>query len=93
MCKKLDTIMLIRESNIKDNSIEFAGRSFDFSDIKESEFYTRLFFKKNILREIKNIENNRNFSFFRLKPKLITILKSPEGKNVCLFFVIDIQKF
>ncbi|WP_367678202.1 bifunctional glycosyl transferase/transpeptidase [Buchnera aphidicola] len=81
MYRKVHTVMLPGEYSVKDNTIEFIRRSFDFPDIKEGEFHTRLSFKENILTEIKNIENDRCFSFFRLEPKLITMLKSPEGKK------------
>ncbi|WAI03391.1 penicillin-binding protein 1B [Buchnera aphidicola] len=81
MYKKVETVMLPGEYSVKDNTIDFIRRSFDFPDIKEGEFHTRLFFKNDFLTEIKNIENNRNFSFFRLEPKLITMLKSPEKEK------------
>ncbi|WAI12054.1 MAG: penicillin-binding protein 1B [Buchnera aphidicola (Macrosiphum albifrons)] len=81
MYRKVDSVMLPGEYSIKDNTIEFIRRSFDFPDIKEGEFHTRLSFDKNTLIEIKNIENNRNFSFFRLEPKLIAMLKSSEKKK------------
>lgn len=81
MYKKVDTVMLPGEYSIKNNTIEFIRRSFEFPDIKENEIYARLSFNKNILTKITNIENNRDFSFFRLEPKLITMLKSPERKK------------
>lgn len=81
MYRKVDSVMLPGEYHVKDNTIEFIRRSFDFPDIREGEFHTRFSFKKNTLMEIKNIENNRIFSFFRLEPKLIAMLKSPEGKK------------
>jgi len=81
MYRQVHTVMLPGEYSIKDNTIDFIRRSFDFPDIKEGEFHTRLSFKEGILKEIKNIENNRNFSFFRLEPKLITMLKSSQGKK------------
>ncbi|QCI17604.1 penicillin-binding protein 1B [Buchnera aphidicola (Acyrthosiphon lactucae)] len=85
MYRKVDLVMLPGEYSIKDNTIEFIRRSFDFPDIKEGELHTLLSFKKNTLIEIKNIENNRNFSFFRLEPKLINILKSPERQKRIFF--------
>jgi len=81
MYKRVDSVILPGEYSIKDNTIEFIRRSFDFPDIREDAFHTRLSFNKDSLIEIKNIENNRNFSFFRLEPKLIAMLKSPEGKK------------
>ncbi|WP_261979394.1 transglycosylase domain-containing protein [Buchnera aphidicola] len=81
MYKKVKKTMLPGEFSIKNNTIDFIRRSFDFPDIRESEFYIRLYFKQNKLIKIKNIENNHNFNFFRLDPKLIAILKSPQGKK------------
>lgn len=81
MYKQVDEVMLPGEYSIKTNTIEFIRRAFAFPDIKENELYTRLFFNHNILTKITNIENNRDFSFFRLDPKLITMLKSSERKK------------
>ncbi|ANZ22430.1 penicillin-binding protein 1B [Buchnera aphidicola (Diuraphis noxia)] len=81
MYKKVNTVMLPGEYSIHKNQIEFIRRSFDFPDIKEKEVYTRLCFKNNILTKITNIENNRDFNFFRLEPKLITMLKTPDRKQ------------
>ncbi|WP_315968477.1 hypothetical protein [Buchnera aphidicola] len=49
---------------MKNNNIEFIHRSFDFSDLKENEFHVKLFFNKDYLLKIKNLEHNRNFIFF-----------------------------
>lgn len=73
--------MLPGEYSIKDNVIEFIRRSFDFPDIREGEFYVQLLFNKNILKDIKNIESGRHFSFFRLEPKLIAMLEDPKGEK------------
>ncbi|WAI18646.1 MAG: penicillin-binding protein 1B [Buchnera aphidicola (Acyrthosiphon caraganae)] len=81
MYKKVDLVMLPGEYSVKDNTIEFIRRSFDFPDTREGEFHILLFFNKNVLTKIKNVENNRDFNFFRLEPKLIAMLKSPEGKK------------
>ncbi|WP_261979371.1 penicillin-binding protein 1B [Buchnera aphidicola] len=81
MYRKVDCVMLPGEYSVKNNVIEFIRRSFDFPDIKEGEFYTQLLFENNLLKEIKNLENDRHFSFFRLEPKLISILSSPQGEK------------
>lgn len=81
MYKKVDIVMLPGEYTVKNNAIEFIRRSFEFPDIKENEIYARLSFNQNVLTNITNIENNRDFRFFRLEPKLITMLKSPERKK------------
>jgi penicillin-binding protein 1B len=81
MYKEVDKVMIPGEYVIKKNTIEFIRRNFDFPDMKEKAFYVKLFFDGHILKKIKNMENNRDFSFFRLEPKLITMLKSPERKK------------
>ncbi|QCI24852.1 bifunctional glycosyl transferase/transpeptidase [Buchnera aphidicola (Rhopalosiphum padi)] len=81
MYREVDTVMLPGEYSIKNNNIEFIRRSFDFPDLRENEFHVKLFFDNNYLLKIQNLENNRNFSFFRLEPKLIAMLESPEGKK------------
>lgn len=81
MYRKVDLVMLPGEYSIKNNTIEFIRRAFDFPDIREDEFHARLYFNKDTLVKIKNIDNNHDFSFFRLEPKLIAMLKSPEAKK------------
>lgn len=81
MYREVNTVMLPGEYSIEDNKIEFIRRSFDFPDLRENAFHVKLFFDKNSLLKIQNLENNRNFSFFRLEPKLITMLESPKGKQ------------
>ncbi|WP_261979507.1 penicillin-binding protein 1B [Buchnera aphidicola] len=81
MYKKVDNIMLPGEYSVYNNNIEFIRRSFDFPDIKENELHVKLVFNANSLLKIQNIENYRDFNFFRLEPKLISMLNSFKGKN------------
>ncbi|QCI18755.1 penicillin-binding protein 1B [Buchnera aphidicola] len=81
MYRKVNRIMFPGEYNIYGNNIQFIRRAFDFPDIRESELYVKLVFKKNSLLKIQNIENCRDFNFFRLEPKLINVLNSFNGKK------------
>lgn len=69
------------EFTVQKNSICMLRRPFDFPDGKEEQVYARLDFQGNCLKKIKNIENKRNFGFFRLDPRLITMLQSPNGEQ------------
>ncbi|WP_264284752.1 penicillin-binding protein 1B [Buchnera aphidicola] len=81
MYRKVDRIMLPGEYSIQDNNIEFIRRAFNFPDINESELHVKLIFNTNYLLKIKNLENYRDFNFFRLEPKLISMLNSFKGKK------------
>ena len=41
----------------------------------------RLTFDGDHLETIENMDNNRQFGFFRLDPRLITMLQSPNGEQ------------
>ncbi|WON77895.1 bifunctional glycosyl transferase/transpeptidase [Serratia sp. UGAL515B_01] len=69
------------EFTVQDNSIEMLRRPFDFPDGKEGQIHARLDFQNNRLTKIVNMENQRNFGFFRLDPRLITMLQSPNGEQ------------
>ncbi|WP_343154430.1 penicillin-binding protein 1B [Buchnera aphidicola (Aphis aurantii)] len=81
MYKKVDKVMLPGEYNVQNNQIEFIRRAFNFPDINENELHVKLTFNSNSLVKIQNIENYRDFSFFRLDPKLISILNSLKGEK------------
>ncbi|PHM38994.1 penicillin-binding protein 1b [Xenorhabdus mauleonii] len=66
---------------VKGNSIEMLRRPFDFPDGKEGQIEARLSFDNNHLSRIENMENQRQFGFFRLDPKLITMMQSPNGEQ------------
>lgn len=61
---------------VHNNSIELLRRSFDFPDGKENQIHACMIFNKNTLLTIINKDTNHNFGFFRLDPKLITMLPS-----------------
>lgn len=63
------------------NSIELLRRPFNFPDGKEREIHAKMIFNKNTLIQIQNQDTQRNFGFFRLDPRLITMLQSPKGEQ------------
>ncbi|KNC93223.1 bifunctional glycosyl transferase/transpeptidase [Trabulsiella odontotermitis] len=69
------------EFTVQANSIEMIRRPFDFPDSKEGQVRARLTFDGDHLDTITNIDNNRQFGFFRLDPRLITMLSSPNGEQ------------
>ncbi len=56
-------------------------RPFDFPDSKEGQVRARLTFDGDHLATIVNMENNRQFGFFRTDPRLITMISSPNGEQ------------
>lgn len=69
------------EFTVQANSIEMIRRPFDFPDSKEGQVRARLTFDGDHLESIENMENHRQFGFFRLDPRLITMLSSPNGEQ------------
>ncbi|WP_286783698.1 bifunctional glycosyl transferase/transpeptidase [Leclercia sp. UBA1284] len=69
------------EFTVQANSIEMIRRPFDFPDSKEGQVRARLTFDGDHLDTIENMDNNRQFGFFRLDPRLITMLSSPNGEQ------------
>lgn len=69
------------EFTVQANSIEMIRRPFDFPDGKEGQIRARLSFSGEQLSDIKNLDNGRSFGFFRLDPRLITMLQSPNGEQ------------
>jgi penicillin-binding protein 1B len=69
------------EFTVKGHSIEMLRRPFDFPDSKEGQIRARLTFDGDRLESIKNMETGRDFGFFRLDPRLITMLSSPNGEQ------------
>ncbi|MFW3883031.1 bifunctional glycosyl transferase/transpeptidase [Klebsiella pneumoniae subsp. pneumoniae] len=69
------------EYTVLANSIEMIRRPFDFPDSKEGQVRARLTFDGDHLETIENMDNNRQFGFFRLDPRLITMLQSPNGEQ------------
>ncbi|MBB1198735.1 bifunctional glycosyl transferase/transpeptidase [Enterobacteriaceae bacterium 89] len=69
------------EFTVQANSIEMIRRPFDFPDSKEGQVRARLTFDGDHLDSITNMDNNRQFGFFRLDPRLITMMSSPNGEQ------------
>lgn len=79
--RQVDRITRPGEFSVQANSIELLRRPFDFPDAKEGQIRAQLIFQNNRLSDIKNLENKRSFGFFRLDPRLITMLQSPNGEQ------------
>ncbi|HKS32197.1 MAG TPA: bifunctional glycosyl transferase/transpeptidase [Enterobacteriaceae bacterium] len=69
------------EFTVQTNSVEMIRRPFDFPDSKEGQVRARLTFDGDRLETIENLDSNRQFGFFRLDPRLITMLSSPNGEQ------------
>ena len=69
------------EFTVQAKSIEMIRRPFDFPDSKEGQVRARLTFDGSRLETIENMDSNRQFGFFRLDPRLITMLSSPNGEQ------------
>lgn len=69
------------EFTVQGDNIDILRRPFDFPDGKEGQIRARLLFKNDRLAQIKNLDNQRDFGLFRLDPKLITMLQSPNGEQ------------
>ncbi|MBD2797533.1 bifunctional glycosyl transferase/transpeptidase [Xenorhabdus sp. 18] len=79
--RKVAKITREGEFMVKGNSIEMLRRPFDFPDGQEGQIQARLTFQNNHLASIENIDNQRQFGFFRLDPKLITMMQSANGEQ------------
>ncbi|OON39909.1 penicillin-binding protein 1B [Izhakiella australiensis] len=69
------------EFSVHGNDIELLRRPFDFPDGKEGQIRAEMSFSGDTLKEIKNLDNGRDFGYFRLDPRLITMLQSPNGEQ------------
>ncbi|WP_221345991.1 bifunctional glycosyl transferase/transpeptidase [Enterobacter cloacae] len=69
------------EFTVQAKTIEMIRRPFDFPDSKEGQVRARLTFDGDRLETIENMDNNRQFGFFRLDPRLITMLSSANGEQ------------
>ncbi|MDC9606819.1 bifunctional glycosyl transferase/transpeptidase [Xenorhabdus griffiniae] len=79
--RRVTKITRAGEFVVRGNNIEMLRRPFDFPDGKEEQIQARLTFDNNHLASIENMENHRQFGFFRLDPKLITMMQSPNGEQ------------
>lgn len=71
------------EFTVQAKSIEMIRRPFDFPDSKEGQVRARLTFDGDRLETIENMDNDRQFGFFRLDPRLITMLSSATANSAC----------
>ncbi|GAA0475325.1 MULTISPECIES: bifunctional glycosyl transferase/transpeptidase [Tatumella] len=69
------------EFTVKGNTIDLLRRPFDFPDGKEGQIHAQMTFSNGELTEIKNLDTGRDFGYFRLDPRLITMLQSPNGEQ------------
>ncbi|MDE9460333.1 bifunctional glycosyl transferase/transpeptidase [Xenorhabdus bovienii] len=79
--RKVTKITRAGEFVVRGNNIEMLRRPFDFPDGQEGQIQARLVFSDNHIASIENMENQRQFGFFRLDPKLITMMQSPNGEQ------------
>lgn len=66
---------------VNSNNLEIYRRPFYFPDGEESAFKVNISFANNQIQRIYNIETGRDFGFFRIDPKLITMMSSPNGEQ------------
>ncbi|MBW5407681.1 bifunctional glycosyl transferase/transpeptidase [Morganella morganii] len=79
--RKVTKITRAGEFSVTGNTIQMLRRPFDFPDSKEGQINARLTFGSSGLEKIENMDNGREFGFFRLDPKLITMLQSANGEQ------------
>lgn len=66
---------------VKGESIELLRRPFNFPDVKEPQLHVRMSFENGELSQIKNLNTGRNFGYFRLDPRIITMMQSSNGEQ------------
>ncbi|ACQ67582.1 penicillin-binding protein 1B [Candidatus Williamhamiltonella defendens] len=79
--RKVNHLLRVGEFTVQDNSIDMLRRPFNFPDAKEDQVHARLLFHNDRLVQIENLDNQRFFGFFRLDPRLITMLQTPSGEQ------------
>lgn len=79
--RKVSKITTSGEFVVRGNTIEILRRPFNFPDQKEGQILARMVFENNALSKIENMENGRSFGFFRLDPKLITMMQSANNEQ------------
>ncbi|MDD9340534.1 MAG: bifunctional glycosyl transferase/transpeptidase [Providencia heimbachae] len=79
--RKVSKITTSGEFVVRGNSIEILRRPFNFPDQKEGQILARLVFEDGSLSKIENMENGHSFGFFRLDPKLITMMQSANNEQ------------
>lgn len=66
---------------INSGSLDIYRRPFYFPDGEERAFRVKITFVNDHIQRIYNTENGRDFGFFRIDPKLITMMSSPNGEQ------------
>lgn len=79
--RQVNKITRAGEFVVKNNTIEMLRRPFDFPDAHEEQILAKLTFDQHTLISITNMNNQRQFGFFRLDPKLITMMQSANGEQ------------
>lgn len=87
--RKVSKITTSGEFVVRGNSIEILRRPFNFPDQKEGQILARMVFDNNALSKIENMENGRSFGFFRLDPKLITMMQSANNEQRLVLPISD----
>lgn len=87
--RKVSKITTSGEFVVRGNSIEILRRPFNFPDQKEGQILARMVFENNALSKIENMENGRSFGFFRLDPKLITMMQSANNEQRLVLPISD----
>ncbi|MFL7852111.1 bifunctional glycosyl transferase/transpeptidase [Providencia rettgeri] len=87
--RKVSKITTSGEFVVRGNSIEILRRPFNFPDQKEGQILARMVFDNNALSKIENMENGRLFGFFRLDPKLITMMQSANNEQRLVLPISD----
>src|SRR5699024_8524709 len=62
------------------DSIELYRRPFQYPDAKEEAYRAKLYFDNSGLTRIQNMQTGRDFGFFRIDPRLITMINSVNGE-------------
>ncbi|EKT54211.1 bifunctional glycosyl transferase/transpeptidase [Providencia sneebia] len=79
--RKVTKITNSGEFSVKGNTIDILRRPFNFPDQKEGPISARMVFDRGMLSKIENLETGRSFGFFRLDPKLITMMQSANNEQ------------
>lgn len=58
------------------NNIEFIRRSFYLPDFKEKKVHVCFYFFKGKIKNIVDLDNNKNLIYFRLDPNILTVINS-----------------
>lgn len=79
--RQVDRMVRPGEFTVGTHSIEMIRRPFGFPDGAEGQVRARLQFSGGQLISIVNMDNNLQFGVFRLDPRLITMMSSPNGEQ------------